>query len=79
MNTETLNEIKELFKMLILSAKETYTLDEVAILTGYKKTYLYSLVSKNKIPYYNPTGRQVYIDKKDLTNWMLQNKQEVKK
>lgn len=79
MNIEEIQEIQELLKMLILATKETYTLNEVATLTGFRKSYLYNKISRNEIPHYKPTNGQVFIDKEDLTKWIKQNKQEVKK
>ena len=73
-----LKDIQELLKMLILATKETYTLNEVATLTGFKKSYLYNKISRNEIPFYKPTNGQVFIDKEDLTQWLKQNKMEVK-
>lgn len=76
---DKLTSIQTLLKTLILSVKETYTLDEVAMLTGYKKSYIYNMISKNILPHFKPTGGQVFIEKDDLIAWMKSNKQEVEK
>lgn len=66
-----LQEIKD----LLLSRKKVFTLDEVVKYTGYKKSYIYKLTSKNQIPYSRPSGGAIFFDKEDIDNWLLQNKQ----
>lgn len=38
-----------------------------------KKSYIYLLIHKRKIPFYKP-GRKVYFDKIELQNWILNSK-----
>lgn len=46
------------------------TAQEAADLLGYKLAYFYQLTSRNKIPYYNPTGRKILIKKEELEAWI---------
>lgn len=57
-----------------LAAKNVLTMDEAAIIMGLRKTYLYKLVSAHKIPYYKPSGKQLYFDRKEIEDWMRQNR-----
>lgn len=59
-----------------LSAKQILNLDDVAMLTGLSKSYLYRLTSTHKIPYYKPSGKIMYFDRKDVEGWMRQNRVE---
>ena len=69
--SQELQEIKD----LLLSKKRVFTLDEVCKYTGYKKSYIYQLTSKNKVPYSRPSGGAIFFDREDIDNWLLQNKQ----
>ncbi len=68
---ESLNDIKN----LLLKQKKVMTLDELSNYSGYKKSYIYQLTSKNKIPYSRPSGGAIFFDKEDIDNWLLKNKQ----
>lgn len=74
---ELLQAINERFdrieKMALLGSKNVLTLDEVAIVTGLKKGYIYRLTSEQKIPHYKPGGR-VYFKKDEVEEWLLQNR-----
>lgn len=59
--------------MALLGSKNVLTLDEVAIITGLKKGYIYRLTSEQKIPHYKPGGR-VYFKKDEVEEWLLQNR-----
>ena len=74
MNELLQKELKEI-KDLLLSKKRVFTLDEVCKYTGYKKSYIYQLTSKNKVPYSRPSGGAIFFDREDIDNWLLQNKQ----
>jgi excisionase family DNA binding protein len=66
-----LNELKSLF----LSAKSDFIpLDQAAEYLQFKKSYLYNLISKKKIPHYKPNGKKVYFNKLELNQWILQSK-----
>ena len=44
-------------------------IDEAAIITGYKKGYIYELVFRNAIPFVK-RGRSLWFDPNELENWM---------
>ncbi|MCC8118677.1 MAG: helix-turn-helix domain-containing protein [Bacteroidales bacterium] len=66
-----LNEIKA---NTLLAAKNVLTIEDVALLTGLSKSYLYSLTSKKQIPHYKPNGKLMFFDRKEVEEWMLQNR-----
>ena len=74
MNDLLHKELQEI-KDLLLSKKRVFTLDEVCKYTGYKKSYIYQLTSKNKVPYSRPSGGSIFFDREDIDSWLLQNKQ----
>jgi excisionase family DNA binding protein len=50
------------------------SLEEAAAYLHVSKSYLYKLTSTNRIPYYKPSGKLVFFDKKELDAWVLQNR-----
>ena len=71
---EILKRLEELEKLTLLGAKDVLTLDDVAMLTGLSKSYLYQLTCARQIPYYRPNGKQIYFDKLELQAWMKRNR-----
>ena len=71
---EIIKRLEELEKLTLLGAKDVLTLDDVAMLTGLSKSYLYQLTCARQIPYYRPNGKQIYFDKKELETWMKRNR-----
>jgi excisionase family DNA binding protein len=66
-------------KSLLLSQKDVFNIDELATYTGYSKSSIYKLTSKNIIPYYKGLGKFVWFERKEIESWLLTNKQEIKK
>ena len=66
---EMLEEIRTLlrFDKAILNA------DELCLLLGISKTYLYRLTSTGKIKYYRPFGKLMYFDKEEVLRTIKQN------
>jgi excisionase family DNA binding protein len=59
---------------LLLSQKVVLNFNEVAIYTGLSKSYLYKLTSTAGIPCYKPQGKQIYFNKQEIDQWLLQNR-----
>lgn len=59
---------------LLLSQKVVLNFNEVAIYTGLSKSYLYKLTSSSGIPCYKPQGKQIYFNKQEIDQWLLQNR-----
>lgn len=52
--------------------KPLYTTTEAAAFLGVKRSYIYELIRKNKIPYYRSQGgKMIYIRRTDLMNYAL--------
>jgi len=58
----------------LLASKKVLTFDDVAILTGLSRSYLYKLTSTNQIPHYKPSGKQLYFDREEIESWLKQNR-----
>lgn len=57
----------------LIGSKETLTIEEAALYTGYKVKGLYTLTSQKRIPHYKKNGK-LYFDKQELDAWMKANK-----
>lgn len=55
-------------------SKEVWTLDDFAIYSGIKKSYLYKLVMQRKLPVYKPNGKAIFLNRDEAIAWLLQNK-----
>jgi excisionase family DNA binding protein len=74
MNDDQIELIEQLFRKSQVHQKNILTLAEAAEFMGLSMSYMYKLTHWNKIPYYKPSGKVLYLKKEDLENWMLQNR-----
>lgn len=61
-------------KYVLLAAKKVLTVEDVSVLTGLSKAYIYSLTCKNQIPFYKPNGKCIFFDKAEIEAWQKQNR-----
>ena len=59
---------------LLICQKEVLTSREVSVYTGMSQSYIYKLTMKNEIPHYKPMGKMCYFNRKEIENWLQQNK-----
>ena len=72
---ELKNELQELKKLTVLSAKQALTMSDAALLTGLSKSSLYKECCKKTIPHWKSDGGKLtYFDKDELNAWMLQHR-----
>ncbi len=67
-------QMKQVLSYSLLAAKNVLTLEDVALLTGLSKSYLYKLTCTRQIPFYKPNGKQIYFDRAEIEAWMKQNR-----
>lgn len=67
-------KIDMILRYSLLAAKNVLTLEDVALLTGLSKSWLYKATCKNEIPYYKPNGKMLYFDRKEIEDWMRQGR-----
>tara|TARA_B100001057_G_scaffold390716_1_gene398733 strand:+ start:205 stop:525 length:321 start_codon:yes stop_codon:yes gene_type:complete len=70
---EVLKELKQI-KTLLLSKKNVLNLNELSEYTGYSKSYIYKLTSRQAIPYFKPSGKAIFFDRVEIDTWLLKNK-----
>lgn len=72
-NLLILDRLDRLEKLLI-GSKEVLTFDEACDYTGISRSYLYKLTALGKIPHSKPNGKLLFFEKKELVDWLIQNK-----
>ena len=60
-----------------MDEKKVLTVDEAADLLGYRKNYIYKLISMRKLPYYKPLHGKVIFNREELESFAFSNKVEV--
>lgn len=62
-------------KTCLFYLKEDLTLKEAAKYLGLSASTLYKMTMHNEIPFYRPGKRRLYFRRKDLEQWINQNRQ----
>ena len=60
---------------LMSEKSESLTIEEVSVLTGYKKATLYKLTHERKIPFHKPAhgGRRIFYKRAEINQWLESN------
>ena len=74
MEETILKRLDQIQKLTLLSAKKMLNMDDVAMLTGLSKNYVYRLTCTHALPFYKPNGKQIYFDREDIEAWMRSNR-----
>ena len=69
-----MDAIEVIKKYSLMAAKEVLLVDDVSILTGISKSTIYKMTCNRSIPHYKPNGKCIYFDKREIENWMRQNR-----
>lgn len=73
MDQDIYEELQCIKQYILLRAKRALNMDEAAKFTGLSKSRLYTLVSEKQVPHYKK-GKLTYFNKKELEEWMLQDR-----
>ena len=63
--------LEEVKAYTLLAAKEMLTVEEVALFTGYKESYIVKMTKEGRLPYYKPFGKKIFFKKSEI-NELLQ-------
>jgi excisionase family DNA binding protein len=75
MSKDQLQEVADLITAKTLfCTKEVLTSDETARYMGISKSYLYKLTMRGEIPHYKPTGKICYFNRREVEEWLQQNR-----
>lgn len=65
--------LEEVKAYTLLAAKEMLTVEDAALLTGFKVSYIRKMAREGLLPYYKPFGKQLFFKKSEITQ-LLQEK-----
>ena len=74
MEEKILNQLDRIERYSLLVAKNVLCFEDVRLLLGVSGSHLYKMTSGHKIPFYRPNGKQIYFDRKEIEEWMKQNR-----
>lgn len=64
----------DLFRFSLLKAKDVLTVEDAALLSGKTARTIREMCSSGVLTHSKPNGRNIYIKKTDLTEFLLSNK-----
>ena len=71
-----LKEVRTLKREMNISnlyRKRIYTMKEAALVSGVSESYIQKLISSNQIPHSKPTGKLIFIRRRDLEKFLMKN------
>lgn len=74
---ERMAELKAGLEMF--SNREVFNFEQARKYLDVSASYLYKLTSQNEIPCYKPRGKHLYFNKKELEEWLMQNRNTTRK
>lgn len=74
MEEKILEKLDRIEKYSLLAAKNVLCLEDVAMLTGLSKSWLYKASSNHSIPHYKPNNKMLFFDRTEIEQWMKQNR-----
>lgn len=73
-NDVILKKLNQLEILIVSTAKQILTVEDLINYTGFSRSYIYKLVHKSVIPYSKPNGKTLFFQKNEIDEWLLQNK-----
>lgn len=71
--SKIITALEEMKAYTLLAAKEMLTVDDTALLTGFKVSYIRKMAQEGRLPYYKPFGKELFFKKSEITQ-LLQEK-----
>jgi len=65
--------LKREMKNSSLFRKRIYTMKEAALVSGVSLSFIQKLISSNQIPHSQPTGKLIFIRRRDLEEFLMRN------
>jgi predicted DNA-binding transcriptional regulator AlpA len=73
MERDLKEQLSRIERNSLLAAKNVLGLDDVALLTGLSKSWLYKATCSHTIPHYKQ-AKLLWFDRAEIENWQKQNK-----
>lgn len=65
--------LKKEIKLRNLYRKRLLTIEQASLVSGVSKSYIQKLVASKKLPHSKPTGKLIFIHRRDLEEFLSQN------
>lgn len=72
-NEAVMAKLEDIRRATLIGVKDTLTIEECAMVTGYSVQSLYSFTSKRLIPHFK-RGNYLYFSKQEIEKWMQSNR-----
>ena len=69
----TVEQRLDRIERLLRGQKTVLNFAEACEFTGLSKTYMYKLTHQGRIPHFKPHGKNIYFNREELEQWLLQN------
>ena len=69
----TVEQRLDRIEQLLRGQKTVLNFTEACEFTGLSKTYMYKLTHQRRIPHFKPHGKNIYFNREELEQWLLQN------
>ena len=73
-NDVILKKLNQLEILIVSTAKQILTVEDLINYTGFSRSYIYKLVHMSILPYSKPNGKTLFFQKNEIDEWLLQNK-----
>jgi excisionase family DNA binding protein len=73
-NDVILKKLIQLEILIVNTAKQILTVEDLINYTGFSRSYIYKLVHKSVLPYSKPNGKTLFFQKNEIDDWLLRNK-----
>lgn len=75
MEEEIMQKLDAIERNSLLASKNILNLDDLCLLTGFKKQRVYQLTSGRKIPHYKQ-GKSIFFKRSEIEAWFTENRVE---
>lgn len=69
-----MTQLDRIEKYSLLAAKDVLTVEEAGLVMGLSPSTIYKMTALRQIPFYKPNGKLVFFNKRELEEWMMQNR-----
>jgi predicted DNA-binding transcriptional regulator AlpA len=70
---QTVDDKLNLIVRMLLSQKKVFTVDDLCLITGYSKSFIYKASANRILPHSSPSGGRIFFDSEAINEWLLSN------
>ena len=69
-----MTQLDRIERYTLLAAKNVLTVEDASILMGLSPSTIHKMTMRHILPFYKPNGKNIFFSRKELEEWMLQNR-----